>query len=121
MVTLKMTMIYNLIAASCFVVLIVYAWRFLDWIWFKPKKLEKILKQQGFRGNAYSLLVGDLHDGSEIIKEANSKPINLDDDIMPRVIPIAYNTISKYGMIQIIQLAIYCSFCYFFRCLIHKQ
>lgn len=93
-------MMNNLIAASCFILLViisVWGWGVLDWIWFRPKKLEKLLNQQGLKGNSYRLLVGDLKDESALIKEARSKPINLTDDIVPRVLPLAYSTISKYG------------------------
>lgn len=84
------------VLSSCFV-LLTLAWKLFNWIWLKPKKLEKLLKQQGFRGNPYRLLFGDLKDISNSVREAQSKPINLSDDIVPRIIPQFHNLVQKYG------------------------
>ncbi|PHT84555.1 hypothetical protein T459_12998 [Capsicum annuum] len=54
---------YNLkIAIFSFAIILVLrcAWRILNYVWFKPKKLEKCLRQQGFKGNCYKLLYGDM-------------------------------------------------------------
>ncbi|XP_034679277.1 cytochrome P450 CYP72A219-like isoform X2 [Vitis riparia] len=48
-------------------------------------------------GNSYRLLHGDAKKASIMLKEANSRPINLSDDIVPRVIPFLYKTIQQYG------------------------
>lgn len=52
----------KMIGVGCLVavVLMVWAWRVLKWAWFVPKKLEKKLREQGFKGNSYRLLVGDV-------------------------------------------------------------
>lgn len=34
-----------------------------------------------------------------MIKQANSKPINLSDDIIPRALPFHHHIINKYGML----------------------
>ncbi|XP_049374072.1 cytochrome P450 CYP72A219-like [Solanum verrucosum] len=89
----------NMIIATIFVtILLVYTWKVLNWAWFRPKKLEKFLGQQGLCGNSYRLLHGDLEEFSKSIKEAQSKPINnLSNDIAPRIIPYFIQTINKYG------------------------
>ncbi|KAF3617510.1 Secologanin synthase [Capsicum annuum] len=73
----------------------------LNWIWFTPKKLEKLLRKQGLKGNSYRTLYGDMKDFSRMIKEAISKPMNLsddgDDDVAPRMVPFFLETIKKYG------------------------
>uniref|UniRef100_M1BGH1 CYP72A56 n=1 Tax=Solanum tuberosum TaxID=4113 RepID=M1BGH1_SOLTU len=88
----------NIIIATISVaILLVYTWKVLNWAWFRPKKLEKFLRQQGLCGNSYRLLHGDLKEFSKSIKEAQSKPIdNLSNDIAPRIIPYFIQTISKY-------------------------
>ncbi|KAM3222304.1 hypothetical protein P3L10_021574 [Capsicum annuum] len=40
---------------------------------FKPKKLEKLLRQQGLKGNSYGILYGDAKDLPGMVKEAMSK------------------------------------------------
>ncbi|XP_021895042.1 cytochrome P450 CYP72A219-like [Carica papaya] len=76
---------------------LVLAWRILNWVWLKPKKLERCLRRQGFSGNPYRLLIGDLKEMSNVINQAKSKPINLTDDILPRVSPFFCDMMQKYG------------------------
>ncbi|KAJ8532325.1 hypothetical protein K7X08_012248 [Anisodus acutangulus] len=72
--------------------------RVLNWVWFTPKKLEKLLREQGVKGNSYRILYGDTKDLSAMIKEATSKPLSLsDDDVAPRMMPFFLETIKKYG------------------------
>ncbi|KAJ8532177.1 hypothetical protein K7X08_012100 [Anisodus acutangulus] len=90
---------YNMIAITlCGIVFLVYTLKVLNWAWFRPKKLDKFLRQQGLSGNSYRLLHGDLKEFSNSIKEAQCKPINnLSNDIAPSIIPYFIQTISKYG------------------------
>ncbi|OIT30689.1 PREDICTED: cytochrome P450 CYP72A219-like [Nicotiana attenuata] len=88
------------VTASCaaiIVTVVVCVWRVLNWVWFRPKKLEKLLRKQGLKGNSYRILYGDMKELSGMIKEANSKPMNLSDDIAPRLVPFFLDTIKKYG------------------------
>uniref|UniRef100_A0A7N0VDK6 Cytochrome P450 n=1 Tax=Kalanchoe fedtschenkoi TaxID=63787 RepID=A0A7N0VDK6_KALFE len=73
------------------------AYRFVDRVWLKPKRLENCLKRQGLSGSSYRLLFGDLREESEACAEANSKPINLSDDIVPRLLPFVNLRIQKFG------------------------
>ncbi|KAL3509070.1 hypothetical protein ACH5RR_028471 [Cinchona calisaya] len=82
--------------SSCILVLAL-AWKLFNWVWLKPKRLEKLLREQGFNGNPYRLVFGDLKDIRAFLKEAHSKPINLSDDVVPRIIPQFHNVIKKYG------------------------
>uniref|UniRef100_A0A5B7BNH3 Cytochrome P450 CYP72A219-like n=1 Tax=Davidia involucrata TaxID=16924 RepID=A0A5B7BNH3_DAVIN len=94
---MKMGIVYYSVAVSCATVLVILAWRVLNWLWLRPKKVEKYLRQQGLNGSSYRLLFGDLKEMSMVIKEANSKPINLSDDIVPRSIPFVHKSIESYG------------------------
>ncbi|KAJ4726549.1 Cytochrome P450 [Melia azedarach] len=76
---------------------IICGWKLLNWIWLKPKKLEKYLRQKGFSGNSYRLFHGDTKEISRMTIEAMSKPISLSDDIVPRILPFQHHIISKYG------------------------
>ncbi|GAU46597.1 hypothetical protein TSUD_99470 [Trifolium subterraneum] len=79
------------------ILVLTWAWRILNWLWFKPKKLEKLLREQGLKGNSYRLLVGDVKDLLKMRKEATSKPMNLSDDIVPRVYTYLQQSAIKYG------------------------
>uniref|UniRef100_A0A7N1A6M7 Cytochrome P450 n=1 Tax=Kalanchoe fedtschenkoi TaxID=63787 RepID=A0A7N1A6M7_KALFE len=78
-------------------VLAMLAYRFLDRVWLKPKRLENCLVRQGLSGSTYRLLYGDSRDENKACREANSKPINLSDDIVPRLLPYVNLQIKKYG------------------------
>lgn len=91
-------MIVKVSCAAIVITLLVCLWRVLNWVWFRPKKLEKLLRKQGLKGNSYRILYGDMKELSGMIKEANSKPMNLSDDIAPRLVPFFLDTIKKYGM-----------------------
>ncbi|KAI3743820.1 hypothetical protein L1987_56887 [Smallanthus sonchifolius] len=82
-------------------VMILLVWcglRFLDWVWFKPKRMEKLLRKQGLKGNSYRFFFGDVKEYSQMQKEAKSKPINLNnDDIVSRVLPFELKSVTTYG------------------------
>ncbi|KAL1560581.1 unspecific monooxygenase [Salvia divinorum] len=92
-----MNPLYILLAIPCVVVSSIYAWKFLNWAWFTPKKLEKSLRQQGFIGNPYKFLLGDLNEITKMEKEALSKPISFSDDFLPRIMPFVHKTLTNHG------------------------
>ncbi|XP_075483390.1 cytochrome P450 CYP72A219-like [Primulina tabacum] len=81
----------------CATAVLVYAWKVMDSWWIRPKKIEKLLRQQGFRGNSYRFMLGDLKEMVEMHREAKSNPIALEDDIKPRIMPFLIKTLRKYG------------------------
>jgi len=66
-------------------------------VWFRPKKLERILRNQCLSGNPYRLVFGDSKESSIMFKEACSKPMNLSHDIAPRVLPFVHRTVKNHG------------------------
>ncbi|KAI7737128.1 hypothetical protein M8C21_013248, partial [Ambrosia artemisiifolia] len=82
------------------ILVMIVAWcvlRFLNWVWFKPKRMEKFLRNQGLNGSSYKFLFGDMKEFAKMIKEAKSKPINLKDDIVPRVMHFNHKYVTTYG------------------------
>lgn len=89
----------NSIAASIVLVtLVTLAWRVLNWVWLRPKKLERYLRQQGLSGKPYMLLYGDLKETTVMLKQAKSRSFNVSDDITPRLIPFLRKMVKDYGM-----------------------
>ncbi|KAJ4975697.1 hypothetical protein NE237_000803 [Protea cynaroides] len=86
----------SMVGVSC-VLIVWWGWKVLEWIWWKPKKLERLLKEQGIKITPYNLLMGDLKENRGQSIEAQSKPMNLSHDIVPRVLPFHLQTIQKYG------------------------
>ncbi|KAM7503190.1 hypothetical protein LguiB_002094 [Lonicera macranthoides] len=75
----------------------ILAWRVLNWVWLRPRKVEKYLREQGLKGTSYRLLFGDLKEMSLMRKEAKTKPINLSDDVAPRVMPFIHKAFTNHG------------------------
>ncbi|KAK4420455.1 cytochrome [Sesamum alatum] len=69
----------------------------LNWVWFRPKKLEKLLRNQGFNGNPYRLFLGDMQDLGKVMKTEQPKTLKLSDDLTPHILPYYHNIIDKYG------------------------
>ncbi|KAI3831903.1 hypothetical protein MKX03_022275 [Papaver bracteatum] len=84
-------------------VMIIYLWYGLKAfysLWWKPKKLEKQLKQQGIKGSSYKFYYGDMKEFLQATMEALSKPMNLNHQIAPRTIPFTWKTVQTYGKVS---------------------
>ncbi|KAK6134292.1 hypothetical protein DH2020_031982 [Rehmannia glutinosa] len=92
-----MEVVHQILAAAFAFVVLIYTWRILNWFYIRPKRLERLLRKQGLKGNSYGLVYGDLKELLKMAGEAMSKPINLDDDIKPRVMAFIHKTFQKYG------------------------
>ncbi|XP_028763793.1 cytochrome P450 CYP72A219-like isoform X2 [Neltuma alba] len=95
--TQSLTVASSLIAGIVIVAIVIVIGRVVNWLWLRPKRLERFLKRQNLKGNSYRLGFGDLKEMDQMIQEASSKPINLHDDIIPRTIPFHHQMIQKYG------------------------
>ncbi|KAK6157533.1 hypothetical protein DH2020_011781 [Rehmannia glutinosa] len=92
-----MEFVHQIFATAFISVVLLYTWRILNWAYISPKRLERLLRKQGLKGNSYRLVSGDLKELLKMAEEAKSKPINLDDDIKPRVMAFIDKTFQKYG------------------------
>ncbi|KAK9092646.1 hypothetical protein Syun_027557 [Stephania yunnanensis] len=78
----------------------------LIWVWWKPRKLEKLLREQGFNGTSHMYMFGDLKQLVSTTKKARSMPIKLSHSIVPRVLPFIHDTIQKQGPMSYIWFGI---------------
>ncbi|KAL0743631.1 hypothetical protein Bca4012_085144 [Brassica carinata] len=92
------TSVASVTVSVAIAVVLWWVWRTLKWVWFKPKMLESYLRRQGLSGSPYTPLVGDVRRDYSMSMEARSKPINLTDDIIPRVLPFPSHMLKTYGM-----------------------
>ncbi|KAJ9554151.1 hypothetical protein OSB04_018196 [Centaurea solstitialis] len=75
-----------------------WGWKVLNWAWLKPKKLEKWLRDEGYKGNSYNpLLMGDMKELSAMVNDARSKPLPITHDITSSILPFDHHIITKYG------------------------
>ncbi|XP_034682530.1 cytochrome P450 CYP72A219-like [Vitis riparia] len=87
--------------AFSFAILVVYGLlRAVYTIWWRPKSLEKQLRQQGIRGTRYKPMYGDMKALKLSFQEAQSKPMTLNHSIAPRVIPFFHQMFQNYGKIS---------------------
>ena len=82
---------------SCALISLLYVWKFLNWVWFTPKSLENHLRRQGFAGNPYRLMTGDLKESAAILKNAKNQSMEFTNDIVSRVYPIFYAAFKNHG------------------------
>ncbi|KAM0015298.1 putative secologanin synthase [Helianthus debilis subsp. tardiflorus] len=86
-------------AATAIVTLVIlrWGWKLLNWVWLKPKKLEKWLRNEGYKGNPYKLLMGDMIEFATTLKEGRLKASPITHDITSYALPFDHHIISKYG------------------------
>ncbi|CAN4103703.1 unnamed protein product [Withania somnifera] len=65
-------------------------------VWWRPKTVEKDLRQQGIYGRPYRFLFGNLKEMMEMNKIAKSKPMPLNHDYTPRLNPLFYELATTY-------------------------
>ncbi|KAL1361436.1 hypothetical protein HN51_009816 [Arachis hypogaea] len=84
------------VTAVGLLMLAVGGWKLLNWLFLRPKKLETLLREQGFHGNPYSLFSNNNNNNSS---SYNMKPMTFSDDkdIAPRVYSTADHAIIKFG------------------------
>ncbi|KAK6132447.1 hypothetical protein DH2020_033824 [Rehmannia glutinosa] len=77
---------------------ITWALKLLNWLWFKPKKLEKFLREQGLNGNPYRPFLGDLKDLIRVKRAKQQRSIKLmSDDTLQHIFMYYHQTLTKYG------------------------
>ena len=65
----------------------------LSWLWLEPKRAERYLRRQGLKGNSYTLFFGDIKAISTLIQKAKTKPLDINDDVTPRLVPFQHHLI----------------------------
>ncbi|XP_020965212.1 cytochrome P450 CYP72A219 isoform X3 [Arachis ipaensis] len=89
------------IAVTVMILAVIWGWKVLNWLWLTPKKLEKRLREQGFKGSPYRILVGDTREIVKMLKQSQSKPMDVsDDDILQRFYCYVQQNTNKYVVID---------------------
>ncbi|XP_051151739.1 cytochrome P450 CYP72A219-like [Andrographis paniculata] len=67
-------------------------------LWLRPRRVEKLLREQGLGGNPYRLFFGDLKDIKKMREASTSQAMSsLSNDIVPRVLPDVHRAVTDYG------------------------
>ncbi|KAK2989447.1 hypothetical protein RJ640_018765 [Escallonia rubra] len=90
------SLFFSALGSSCLLLILYCVLRTFNSIWWKPKILEKHLKQQGIGGTSYKFLYGDMKDLKRMMTEAWSKPMALSHQIAPRVNPFYHQMVQNH-------------------------
>lgn len=69
------------------VLVMVWAWQVINWVWLRPRRIERFFRKQGMKGKPYKFLFGDSKETDRMYQQSYSKPIRIHDDILPRIMP----------------------------------
>ncbi|KAH9615205.1 hypothetical protein KSS87_011479 [Heliosperma pusillum] len=84
--------------ALSLIALTIVAWNFMNFLWLRPRKLEHFLRKQGFGGNSYRPINGDLAEMNQMTQSAISKPMSsLSHDLTSRIGPFLQQTVNQHG------------------------
>ncbi|KAK1352110.1 Cytochrome P450, family 72, subfamily C, polypeptide 1 [Heracleum sosnowskyi] len=89
--------IASIVISVLSLVILRYTIKLANRYWFRPKKIEKRLRELGFRGNPYRIIFGDAKDLVAMRGQLTSKPMELSDDITPRILPYQRHMAQKFG------------------------
>ncbi|XP_027080120.1 cytochrome P450 CYP72A616 isoform X2 [Coffea arabica] len=84
---------FSALLASLCILKLVYS------LWWRPKLIERELKQQGIGGTSYNFLCGDKLAIEKLMIEAWSIPVSLNHEIIPRVDPFIHQIVQTYGKV----------------------
>ncbi|XP_050216635.1 cytochrome P450 72A397-like [Mercurialis annua] len=87
----------SVLAAIILVIATRWIWQAVNWLWLKPKKIEKILRQQGLQGNNYRFFYGDFKEIKAMVNQTKSAPIDFSQNICSRLNPFLLQHINNYG------------------------
>ncbi|KAL5725767.1 hypothetical protein ACHQM5_008874 [Ranunculus cassubicifolius] len=66
-------------------------------LWWKPIQIQKFMGSQGVKGPSYKFLHGNTKEALNMTKEAMKDPMELTNDILPRVQPNIHIWMQLYG------------------------
>ncbi|KAH9623858.1 hypothetical protein KSS87_006444 [Heliosperma pusillum] len=86
------------IKISCLAFITILVIKLLNAVWFKPMRLENKLREQGFQGNPYKLVFGDIKEKTQMALEAQSKPMSsFSNDYHYKINPFYHHSLKKHG------------------------
>lgn len=87
-----------IVLSIALVSLLTCLWKLVNWVWLKPKQLEKHLREQGFTVNPYKFLYGDAKQLISMMQESKSMFLDpTSDDIISRILPHHNHWINLHG------------------------
>ncbi|XP_028763684.1 11-oxo-beta-amyrin 30-oxidase-like [Neltuma alba] len=90
------TLMASLMAA---IIVVRWGWNMMKWLWLNPKRMERMLRDQGLQANPYRFWIGDLWEMVKMQEQVKSLPIpsHHSHDLAPRVLSFVHHIANKYG------------------------
>lgn len=92
--------------STCFLMLapllLLCLWKLINWVWLRPKRLERALREQGLQGNPYKFLVGDTREMISVLMQAaksqqSKSSLSDDKDVAPHITTFNHHIVHKFG------------------------
>ncbi|KAK8469371.1 hypothetical protein PHAVU_005G063400 [Phaseolus vulgaris] len=99
-------MVVSSITATWFLILVavvvLWLWKLVNWVWLRPKRMEKFLRAQGLQGNPYKLLIGDTREMYTVLVQAAKSQQSMtflsdDKDMTPHITTFNHHIVQKFG------------------------
>jgi cytochrome P450 len=87
----------HLLLVIIFLLIVILFLRFVYSILLVPWRIQKYFNRQGIQGPAYCPIFGNLKEIGQMIKEAESKSMSFNHDIVNRIIPHYHKWSTLYG------------------------
>ncbi|XAR56403.1 Secologanin synthase [Bertholletia excelsa] len=88
----------SVVVSLALVILVTCVWRVVNWVWLRPKRLERWLREQGFKGNPYKIFYGDTKEMISMHREAQSKSMDVSsNDLLPAILPYHLHSVGLHG------------------------
>uniref|UniRef100_A0ACD5VHH1 Uncharacterized protein n=1 Tax=Avena sativa TaxID=4498 RepID=A0ACD5VHH1_AVESA len=93
---------WKLLGGAAAVAVLCCALQMLEWAWWGPRRMDRVLRAQGLRGTKYRFLKGDLKEEQRLMVEARSRPVPMDraHHIVPRVAPLLHRVMKEHGKVS---------------------
>ncbi|KAK4285793.1 hypothetical protein QN277_002442 [Acacia crassicarpa] len=90
------TLVASLVTA---IIVVRWGWKMVKWLWLNPKRMERVLRDQGLQANPYRLWIGDLWKMIKMQEQVKSLAIPSDHphDLAPRVCSFHHHIVKEYG------------------------
>lgn len=77
---------------------LVFVLKVVDYLWWRPKRIEKHFSKQGIRGPPYQFFIGNIKEIVGLTLKTSSQPMPLSDhNILPRVLSFYHHWKKIYG------------------------
>lgn len=72
--------------------------KFVGKFWWTPMRIQRIMRSQGIEGPSYKFIQGNMREIYTKRMQAMATPMDLSQNILPRVLPHVHSWLNDYGI-----------------------